>query len=89
VTIVRAAGERLPRSVADAFRSASPYLTEGGGRAYHNGILAAAVIGALRKRGFLTSGHGPVAIDGCQRTISLLTIKGAAALEDLKGARRP
>lgn len=83
------AGESLPLHIASAFARAKPYVFETGAKGYHNGVLSAAVIGALRKRGFLT---GPCSTkvsipgDGCgQRTVSLLTRKGMQALEEFAG----
>lgn len=80
---LKLAGELIPANVAEAFRNAVPHRTDGGAWAFHNGILAAGQIGALRKRGFLTGGYGPVTIDGQQRTISMLTEKGRQALCEL------
>jgi hypothetical protein len=83
--LIKLAGKSIPASVALPFREAKPFMTDGGATAYHNGHLAAAVIGALRKRGFLTPGYGPVTVEsGQRRTISMLTELGVQALAEVK-----
>jgi hypothetical protein len=47
------------------------------------GLLPAATIGALRKRGFLTPAHRPIEVNGQQRAISLVTEKGLQARKEL------
>jgi hypothetical protein len=84
---IRLAGELTPRTVAEAFASAEPTKV-GHGLAYHQGNLSGTVIGALRKRGFLTPGYGPVDVDGQQRTVSFITDAGHTALRQYRESKK-
>lgn len=82
---IRLAGVLISRAAAEAFGAAEPTRV-GHGLAYHQGNLSGTVIGALRKRGFLTPGCGPVEIDGQQRTVSFITDAGHTALRQWREA---